>query len=529
MQLSMDIIADELKDILQYARFPGSTGLTITSVRFLREQADARCSSTLYICRAAPGDIGSDDNLLILGEMPVDAPEGACVLAVQEGLDADAVFNRVLDVFQKYQDWEQKLSLLLKCRAPLEDFLNVSQPILKSGIVLMDWDHNCVAVTRNVHMENCPLWNAILDGYGYKYRFLIEHSNPKLEDITKLREMHQNWSNLDGRYLYNVPLLINGFAMYGIGLHKIEEPAKPYGQSTAQLLQILVQVMTERLSGETRSNLARCTFFDVFIRDVITGKLDDPEEVNRKNNFIPHEDGEYLVAGVIAFKNIDYRTAYLNNCARELEEYWLGSGCSTVGCELLWVANLRDMAAFEFLPVGRQRQLQQWLDSKNATIGFSPAFCSLSQLRTGYQQAKTSLHYGLIKDFDRGVRVFHYFDHFDCQLVEMAAAMADVSTLVHPALQMLLDFDREHNTDYYDTLREYLLNDSGLTLNQMADQMHIHRNTLRYRLDRICEIAQLNMKDEQLKKQMILSIYCFDLFPKIQGTSHLPPRGIAAK
>lgn len=272
MQLSMDIIADELKDILQYARFPGSTGLTITSVRFLREQADARCSSTLYICRAAPGDIGSDDNLLILGEMPVDAPEGACVLAVQEGLDADAVFNRVLDVFQKYQDWEQKLSLLLKCRAPLEDFLNVSQPILKSGIVLMDWDHNCVAVTRNVHMENCPLWNAILDGYGYKYRFLIEHSNPKLEDITKLREMHQNWSNLDGRYLYNVPLLINGFAMYGIGLHKIEEPAKPYGQSTAQLLQILVQVMTERLSGETRSNLARCTFFDVFIRDVITRK-----------------------------------------------------------------------------------------------------------------------------------------------------------------------------------------------------------------------------------------------------------------
>ena len=94
---------------------------------------------------------------------------------------------------------------------------------------------------------------------------------------------------------------------------------------------------------------------------------------------------------------------------------------------------------------------------------------------------------------------------------------------------MLLDFDREHNTDYYDTLREYLLNDSGLTLNQMADQMHIHRNTLRYRLDRICEIAQLNMKDEQLKKQMILSIYCFDLFPKIQGMSHLPPRGIAAK
>lgn len=59
--------------------------------------------------------------------------------------------------------------------------------------------------------------------------------------------------------------------------------------------------------------------------------------------------------------------------------------------------------------------------------------------------------------------------------------------------------------------------------------MHIHRNTLRYRLDPICEIAQLNMKDEQLKKQMLPSIYCFDLFPRIRGMSHLSPRGIAAK
>lgn len=59
--------------------------------------------------------------------------------------------------------------------------------------------------------------------------------------------------------------------------------------------------------------------------------------------------------------------------------------------------------------------------------------------------------------------------------------------------------------------------------------MHIHRNILRYRLDPICEIAQLNMKDEQLKKQMLPSIYCFDLFPRIQGMSHLSPRGIAAK
>lgn len=53
MQLSMDIIADELKDILQYARFPGSTGLTITSVRFLRAGGCAVFIHALYLPRGA--------------------------------------------------------------------------------------------------------------------------------------------------------------------------------------------------------------------------------------------------------------------------------------------------------------------------------------------------------------------------------------------------------------------------------------------------------------------------------------------
>lgn len=519
LSLSMDIIAEELKDVISESRMREDTAMNLEGVRFMERAEAALSSNMLYIVLRAymytPGGGVDSLNLLYWGDEPVDAfPHSCNVLKIDEAYDISTVMNRLLDVFLKYRTWKDELDRLLKDHAPLEEFLNVSQPIFKSGIVLMDWDHNRIAMTRNVQMENCPLWNAILDGYGYKYSFVIENSRPYLADITKNRTMHQNWSNLDNRYLYNAPLFINGLPMYGIGLHKIEEPEKPFGRHISHLLGVLAEIYTERLSSDATNRVTHNTLYETFIRDAITGKLQNPEEVNEKNHFIPRKEEEYLVAGVIAFKDIKYRTSFLASCARELAAYWPGSGCSVVGCELLWIVNLGNEVAFEFLPASEQKRLQQWLEAKKACCGFSCAFKKLADLRKGYQQAKTTLHYGIINDHDRGVHIFNYFDHFDWQLVEMAAAMTDLSVLIHPVIHTLINFDQQHNTDYYETLREYLLNDSNLTLNEMADKLHIHRNTLRYRLDRICEITQLDLKSTALKQQMLLSIYCFDLFPK---------------
>lgn len=521
LPLSMDIIADELKDIVSDCRIPEDSRMNIEDIRFLNTIAEEPLSeSILYVGdHSCLPDAGTMEHLNLLylgGDAGEDLPNAGSVLKIDAEYDLGTVMNRLLGAFSKYRVWKDTLDQLLKDQAPLDDFLDVSQPILKTGIVLMDWDHNCVAMTRNVQMEDCPLWNAILDGYGYKYSFVIEHSSPKLADINESREMQQNWSNLDHRYLYNMPLLINGYPMYGIGLHKIEEPEKPFGRHTPQLLKVLAEVYTARLTLEAANNMNRNTLYDTFIRDSITGKLENPDELNRRNQLFPYEEGDHLVAGVIAMKNVNYRTSYLNSCAKELETYWPESGCSVVGCELFWLVNLKDVVAIEFLSEKRQKRFRQWLDAKKASCGFSCAFQSLSDLRKSYQQAKTTLHYGLIHDFDNGARVFNYFDHFDWQLVEMASAMTDLSSLIHPAIHTLINFDRQHNTDYYETLREYLLHDSGLTLNEMADKLHIHRNTLRYRLDRICEIAQFDLKNATLKQQALLSIYCFDLFPKMR-------------
>jgi DNA-binding PucR family transcriptional regulator len=58
------------------------------------------------------------------------------------------------------------------------------------------------------------------------------------------------------------------------------------------------------------------------------------------------------------------------------------------------------------------------------------------------------------------------------------------------ALQRL---DRRHGTTYVQTLTAYL--DWFGDLNAAAESIHIHRNTLRYRLRKLCELVALDLTD----------------------------------
>lgn len=513
MKLSMDILSDELKDSLCFARIMEDSDLTLEGVRFLDESAGTLSSQLVYVGSRIPEERPDHFNMLYFGPLePGDIPKDCSILVMDCQCQIHAVFNRVLNIFQMYSIWERTLQDFLADSAPLDRFLDVSQPILRTGIVLLDWDHNCVAVTR-IKMEGCPLWDAILNGYGYKYKYVIENSSPKLSDITKAKVIQQNWSNLDQRYLYNSVINVNGLPMFGLGLHKIEEPTVPFGKHTTQLFEMLVDVVGRRLNDESRRSPSRGVLYDGFIRDVISGELKDPVEMNRKNNFIRFSPGDHLTMGIVEFKNVSYRSKWLEERSQELESLWPGSVCSVIDRQLLWIINLKGIYDYSLVSGRQKERVDQWMKERAARCGVSPSFTSLANMRQSYQQAFSSLHYGLACGGEHSRYVYCYFDSFEYQLLSLASTTVDLTTLVHPVLHTLIAFDEAHKTGYYETLKTYLLNEHSMTFNEMAELLHLHRNTFHYRLDKIREITGVDFKDRSVKMRLALSIYSFDLFP----------------
>lgn len=76
--------------------------------------------------------------------------------------------------------------------------------------------------------------------------------------------------------------------------------------------------------------------------------------------------------------------------------------------------------------------------------------------------------------------------------------------LAAPEWLMLLDHDRKKDTQYFETLRAYLLAERDIP--KTAQKLIIHRTTLLYRLKRIFALTALNLDDENQRLYLLLSL-----------------------
>lgn len=83
----------------------------------------------------------------------------------------------------------------------------------------------------------------------------------------------------------------------------------------------------------------------------------------------------------------------------------------------------------------------------------------------------------------------------------------------------LLEHDRRKDTQYFETLRVYLLSERDIP--KTARKLIIHRTTLLYRLKRILALTGLNLDDENLRLYLLLSLRLLE-----QHRLLSPPAGI---
>ncbi len=155
--------------------------------------------------------------------------------------------------------------------------------------------------------------------------------------------------------------------------------------------------------------------------------------------------------------------------------------------------------------------LGPWLKNSFYHCGASRPFWDLKQLSIACRQADLALQYGE-REAGSIHEIHHHMIHF---LRDVFQEHTDPSVL-HPALQAIGDYDQKHHTDYYNTLFRYLQNERNSVLT--AKCLHIHRNTLFHRLERIRDLFHLELENPEERFYLLLSFYC-----KIPGTvKHSP-------
>lgn len=142
----------------------------------------------------------------------------------------------------------------------------------------------------------------------------------------------------------------------------------------------------------------------------------------------------------------------------------------------------------------------------SVTVGVSDTVPNLNNLAVGYRKACFAL---AAAEFWK--QPFARFDEMG--LFQFLFEVPDTN-LLHQHWKKYLgnleEYDREHNTEYLETLHMFLLADCNLL--DTAARLHTHRNTVVYRIKRIHEILGSPLDTAMIKFNLMLAFYIRDYF-----------------
>ena len=129
--------------------------------------------------------------------------------------------------------------------------------------------------------------------------------------------------------------------------------------------------------------------------------------------------------------------------------------------------------------------------------GLSNELNGLADLHDSYRQAVAALE--LAESDDQ----LHLYEDYAVKHILSFCSPENGRLLSHPSLVRLKDFDNENGTRLSETLRTFLENERSLAGTSRA--LHIHRNTLLYRINKIAAILDVDLDDPNTRLHFLLS------------------------
>lgn len=150
----------------------------------------------------------------------------------------------------------------------------------------------------------------------------------------------------------------------------------------------------------------------------------------------------------------------------------------------------------------RLQNFLQILKANHMFAGVSRAFLDLTKACHAFEQAKKALDLSRLKECPG--QLFFYEDYILEDLADTYLLHNPQIHMVEPGLNLLMEYDRVHGTSLMESLTCYL--DNQLDLHTASKRLHIHFNTLKYRIQKMKDITGLDLNKIDIIIRVRLSL-----------------------
>ena len=413
------------------------------------------------------------------------------------------IANLVLSVFRMYHDFETSLSDIVNVGGTLTDLCREGEKFFHNPMFIHDNLFAVIGLPRDIetttqftHNKDTGLYHiplTMIDEFKYDPNYqatMTEHSAALWGNTQNRNRFRSLYVNLWDSANYCGRLLIN----------ERQTALKPGQFKAAEYFAEYAMMILRRDIQASNRNYR--SFDDTFVA-LAKGSAVDTDELRNILDILGWKYGDRYIC--MRIQNQDTRlTVNPVSALRSVLSTQLNHFTSFFYEQQLCILINRSLS--NLTPGIIHQRLAPQIRDNYMCGGISNPFKGLSMFPAAFEQASAALSYA------NGSRSNAWLISFeDCALEYIESSVLKTMPLeliVAPYLYKLKAIDRDRGTEYFQTLRAWLLNERSIP--KTAEALIVHRTTLTYRLEKLRELIPIDLDDPQLRLYLLLSYHLLD-------------------
>lgn len=411
------------------------------------------------------------------------------VIVMESDISAISLFNYLQDVFNRFDQWDERLNEIYYENGSFQDLIDSCEPIMSEQILLVDKKFHYTAYTKSLEDINEELY--------------MDENNNALPEV-----VNDFISDSDFQVLYDVPEVFDYISVSATGTDEmICKNVFHQGEYVGRFVILLVSGCEEFVKIYIRNILALLfitadklyqKFQSFDLKEVALNSLREPLVQMLQNDL--NSDEQWAKAAtengwkssdhlqLIQFRtNTRYtKNVYTEYLSSEIENQWQGCVCLNFRERLLMLINLDQFKSVN--DKSFYRVLPYFLRDSLLVAGLSRVFIDIADLRAAYEQTEIALDFG-IRDHPT-FWTYKFDDYAFNYLLKNSPGNFQLHQICSEKLLVLRRHDIEKHTDYYNTLLTFF--DCRLNAAAAAKKLYIHRSSFLNRLERMHELFKID-------------------------------------
>ena len=410
------------------------------------------------------------------------------------------LLNSVQDYFNKLRQWDVQLQLAYISHQDVQHFLDVSREWIPYGVCIWDPSFSLLAYSKDRGSDNFLYQEFVSRGYlsaKIVNRFVNKYMwNTATRFCETTIHRPPNVAN-SIEIMRSLTIKGNTAAIFCMFC----EDTEPHG-GLFEIVDHLCNALQKHydyLENQSHYEQRSCEYF---LLDLLEGRTPNSEELEERCKYLklPLNGKFHFFRFIINPFSLSHCHLIMSRLRRHLPS-----------AEVFLYRNSICMFSRDSTQITsdeRAAQLDEFLKLHNAFCGISERFSLLSDIRIAFLQSTAALELGQ-RLSDQGRNFFFYRDYYFHHILSRVEGKASLRTFCFPPLFNLIESDMKTGNNNLLLLRVYLNNDRNIT--QTAQVLHLHRNSVIYRLDRISEIMDnSDFNNAEIRFHILVSMKILD-------------------